>query len=162
MKIAIIFSLSRTRKMGRWGGQGSLENGIMGCSASENCLNRTKKGSVFPPCLLVFLILLVLSTPISKKPTPVSTPSPPTISVAYIYKFGITAPMIWFFGLGLGLSFLLWRFNVSGSMKYRNDIDLLRLDLINYAMRTLDNFSDLLSFKLWNNTTRKGKISDLF
>jgi hypothetical protein len=43
----LIFSLSRTRKMGRWGGQGSLENGIMGCSASENCLNRTKKGSVF-------------------------------------------------------------------------------------------------------------------
>jgi hypothetical protein len=47
-------------------------------------------------------------------------------------------------------------------MKYRNNIDLLRLDIINYAIRTLDNFSDLLSFKLRNKTTRKGKISNLF
>jgi hypothetical protein len=47
-------------------------------------------------------------------------------------------------------------------MKYRNNIDLVRLDIINYAIGTLDNLSDLLSFKLWNNSTRKGKISDLF
>jgi hypothetical protein len=66
------------------------------------------------------------------------------------------------FGLGLGLSFLFSMLNVSGGVKYSKDIDLLRLDIIDYAIRTLDNFSDLLSFKLWNNTTRKGKISDLF
>jgi predicted transposase YdaD len=39
--------------------------------ARQDSPDRTKKGSVFLPCLLYSLVLLVLSTQASKKPTPV-------------------------------------------------------------------------------------------
>ena len=39
--------------------------------ASQDSPDRTKKGPVFLPCLLYPLVLLVLSTQASKKPTPV-------------------------------------------------------------------------------------------
>ncbi len=51
-------------------------------------------------------------------------------------------------------SFINDRFDLLRTMKNSKNINLVRLYIINNAIRAFNNFSNLLSFKFWDNVTR--------
>lgn len=51
--------------------------------------------------------------------------------------------------------------DISGAVNHRNDVDLVGFDVVNDAVRPLDQFSNLLQIIFWHATTRERSIGNL-